>query len=340
MFQVELPMEYHQPHAHVLMLLIQLGLHVCCGQINAHINCLTHAGVPASAPLSCSPHACCSLHAADAPGGAPRAVVLLPVGPARPCRHTRSGNEVQGHETGSKAGFCTYGGGLFSQCIFSLTCSLTLFHPHVCSLTLLFVTPAQVQQQLASLVGASGSGLAGLGGFAGFAGGNSASSIRPAASAAPQVAHLASSAADRLLLAAQGIHAPHGIAASMGLSGNERAAMAGSSNIGSSTDTNKEARLTLLRAWMNAAAAAADGRTRSTDGALQQLQQQQEDQLLRDAATAGASVGGLGPLSVGGLRTVAQDLVSVMGPADVANLLQQLLILQRDNLQQPSAMYL
>lgn len=183
--------------------------------------------------------------------------------------------------------------------------------------------PAQAQQ-LAAIMGCST--LHSLEDFTGFSGrGSSTSSsvAMPRASAAPQVAQLANAAADRLLLAQQASQASASTAAAS-------LAMAASPDRAVMTpraDTDKEARLTLLRAWMNAAAAAADGRARSTDGS----QQHQHEQQLLQAAGAASVGGGAGPLSgrVGLLtaratRAVAQDMAAVMSPGDVASLVQQL----------------
>jgi len=187
-------------------------------------------------------------------------------------------------------------------------------------------------QTLAALTSSAVQGQLGtLDGFSGFGGG----ARGQGATAAATVASLASAAADRLLRTQQQQQMQGSSAMTPGTFMAEAAPGLGSSSSGA--ETAREARLTLLRAWVNAAAGAAGGAGRSLDGSLQQ----QEEQLLRNAASAGGSVSGAGRLSTRALRLVAQDLGSVLSAGDVASLLQQLQhVLQRQEQQHQSALYL
>jgi hypothetical protein len=87
---------------------------------------------------------------------------------------------------------------------------------------------------------------------------------------------------------------------------------------GVDADTAREARLTLLRAWVNASTAAARGALRSADGSLEQ----QEERLLQASVEGG--MGRVARLGNNGVAAVAHDLASVLTPADVMLLVQQL----------------
>lgn len=180
--------------------------------------------------------------------------------------------------------------------------------------------PTQAQQ-LASLAQAqlqspsTSNHLATLEGFGGFSAGSSRrnSSMRTSPAAA-NVIDLASAAADRLL------QAQHGPSAGMVALSEPLPAPA---VVGSDAETAKEARLTLLRAWVNAAAGAGNAASRSADGSSMQ---QQDDMVLglRSAASEGGGVGRWGRVGGRGMAVVAQDLASVLGPADLLLLAQQL----------------
>jgi hypothetical protein len=139
--------------------------------------------------------------------------------------------------------------------------------------------------------------LPGLQGFGGFSSGYGSSSM--AGSSARQVFDLASAAADRLLAEQQGrqtgsdtVLLPVSRPLSMG---GETLTMAGEA------EAAREARLTLLRAWVNAA----DGGSGVRQG--------------------GVPAGGrVGRLSNRGLAVIAQDVASVLSPGDFLLLAQHL----------------
>jgi hypothetical protein len=132
-----------------------------------------------------------------------------------------------------------------------------------------------------------------------------------------RVARLAGAAADRLLVA-RAQSSPGATTASMAALSEPLPTP--SSAVGADADTAKEARLTLLRAWVNAAVAAVDGASRSLDGSLEQ----QEDRMLRAAAAGDGGIGSVGRLTPRGLAVVAQDLRNVLAPPAMLMLLQQL----------------
>lgn len=159
--------------------------------------------------------------------------------------------------------------------------------------------------------------MAGLEGFGGFAAGRSSGggAAAAAATAVPSVSSLASAAADRLLLAQQTGRLSAG---SIGGGVEPVLSAAGQQGVGVDDETAREARLTLLRAWMNASAAAARGALRSADGSLEQ----QEEQLLQASLDGGMSR--VARLGSNGVAAVAQDLASVLTPVDVLLLVQHL----------------
>jgi hypothetical protein len=131
-----------------------------------------------------------------------------------------------------------------------------------------------------------------------------------------KVAHLAGAAGDRLL----GVRAqssPGSIVASMAALSEP---LPIPNAVGADANTAKEARLTLLRAWVNAAVAAVDGVSRSLNGSLEQ----QEERMLRVPAAGDGGIGSVGRLMPRGMAVVAQDLQSVLSPPDVLMLVQQL----------------
>jgi hypothetical protein len=156
--------------------------------------------------------------------------------------------------------------------------------------------------------------MAGLEGFGGFAAGRSSSGGSAAASAAlPAVSSLAGAAADRLLLAQQA-----GRLSARSIGGGPEPLLSAGGQQGARVETAREARLTLLRAWVNAATAAARGVFRSADGSLEQ----QEEQLLQASVAGG--MGRVARLGSNGVAAVAQDLASVLTPGDVLLLVQHL----------------
>lgn len=154
-------------------------------------------------------------------------------------------------------------------------------------------------------------------------------SAGPSAPAGTQVINLASAAANRLLSTQHGAAggssaatASIGLAAA-GLGGSGAACMPIAAAAAGSPDAMAaEARLTLLRAWVNAAAMSGSGLSRSFDGSVQQ----QEEELLQAAAGSGSA----GPqrLGRGSMGVVANDLARVLSPGDLMVLVQHLQALQ------------
>lgn len=175
--------------------------------------------------------------------------------------------------------------------------------------------PSQAQQLAARAQGVrqsppGASGLATPDGFGGFASRYGRGSVPPAAA----VLDLAGAAADRLLQAQRATSAAGACTLSEPL--------LASLEVGSDADTAKEARLTLLRAWVNAAAGSAGGLSRSADGSS--LQQQAGVSSLGRATFEGGAVGRVGGVGGRGLAVVAQDMASVLAPAELMLLVQQL----------------
>lgn len=178
--------------------------------------------------------------------------------------------------------------------------------------------PAHAQQQLSQLAQATlqnpgPSGSTHLGEFDGSPAGYGRASMGGSSPSA-RVAHLASAAADRLLVA-RAQSSPGAATASMAAMSEP---LPTPSAVGADVETAKEARLTLLRAWVNAAVAAVNGASRSVGGSLEQ----QEDRMLRAAGDGGN--GSVGRLTPRGMAVVALDLRSVLAPPDMVLLVQQL----------------
>lgn len=147
-------------------------------------------------------------------------------------------------------------------------------------------------------------------GFGGFASRYGRGSVPPAAT----VLDLAGAAADRLLQAQR--------VSSAGGACSPSESLLGSLAVGSDAETAKEARLTLLRAWVNAAAGSAGGLSRSADGSS--FQQQDGVSSLGSPTFEDGAVGRVGRVGGRGLAVVAQDMASVLAPAELLLIVQQL----------------
>lgn len=175
--------------------------------------------------------------------------------------------------------------------------------------------PSQAQQLAARAQGvrqspSGASGLATPDGFGGF----SSRYGRGAVPSAAAVLDLAGAAAGRLLQAQRATSAASACTPAEPL--------LTSLAVRSDAETAKEARLTLLRAWVNAAAGSAAGLSRSVDGSS--LQQQAGVSSLGAATFEGGAVGRVGGVGGRGLAVVAQDMASVLAPAELLLLVQQL----------------
>lgn len=162
--------------------------------------------------------------------------------------------------------------------------------------------PARPLSSSSALQGAEQASLTSLQAFGGFPAGYVRSS---ASGPGPQVFDLTSGAAERLL-------AQHARQTEAVLVPVSRPLVVGAAPAGAAErETAREARLTLLRAWVNAAAATAQGPSASADGG-------QGSSLLQPVD------GRVGRLSSRGLALIAQDVASVLSLGDVALLAQHL----------------